>query len=690
MTETENLILDDVPYLIEREAINGRDYLKAAAFLRDKSFWTQWAIRALLALVAGHILSGIIFLFAFNWNDLSGIMKFSVVGGGIIACLAAWIVAKLDSPLGQVFGIGATVLVGVMFAVLGQVYQTPAMIHTPFVFWAILTLPFALASRNLAHWTVWLVIATVAIAAFGNSGLRLDGQDEAANLVNIGVGGLFLLGLMGVDNWLSPRMSWARAEWFRVVLILGVAGFAITGFTESLWEEGLFWILAFSLICAALAYLYLRAPSRATLSLVSFGLFIALAQLGVKLILEIGDDVGGFFLSFIWLIGLTIGLVAAFRRFLKSSKYEGEFARRPDSQNISRESETGNSDSFSQSVTVFSEHIGIDSRKITNAMSSQAERDQPWYMHVFLALAGILTAIFGCGFVGSLVGLFLTNADSFVFGIIGLVIFVVAIVLRRQTSALYGQHVLNTMIVIGGVLTGYGFGYELREFDSIIFLLISLCVIVLVLVPDRILEFLSAGGIMALVGMELYHLRVPHAESIFLILATGLGVWLLTRPVKSRLYKSSGTAFLMAPAILGIGLVHIHRWDEFIKAGSYTDGWMARLISVAVLVAAVMFLNRGRSPRDFLPPLQVLAPLVIAAALIPLGGASALLLILTGYILGSRSLAIIGSLLQIYFLTMFYYDLSFDLLTKSLILLVSGFVFLGVWFFVHRTEGKTS
>ena len=164
MTDTQTITLDDVSLIVEDGALDGGFYLKAVSFLRDEAFWKNWAIRALLALAVGHILSGIIFFFAFNWNDLSSMAKFAVVGGGIATCLLAWFLTRLDSPAGQAFGIGATVLVGVMFAVLGQVYQTPAMIHTPFVFWAILTLPFALASRNLAHWAVWLVILTVAIS----------------------------------------------------------------------------------------------------------------------------------------------------------------------------------------------------------------------------------------------------------------------------------------------------------------------------------------------------------------------------------------------------------------------------------------------------------------------------------------------------------------------------------------------
>ena len=158
MTKVSTVSLNDISLIVERGSLSSHQYLNAVSLLRDGGFWKNWAIRALLAMAVGHILSGIIFFFAFNWIDLSEMAKFAVVGGGILACLIAWVIAKLDSPTGQAFAIGATVLVGVMFAVLGQVYQTPAMIHTPFVFWAILTLPFALASRNLAHWTVWLVI----------------------------------------------------------------------------------------------------------------------------------------------------------------------------------------------------------------------------------------------------------------------------------------------------------------------------------------------------------------------------------------------------------------------------------------------------------------------------------------------------------------------------------------------------
>ena len=189
-----------------------------------------------------------------------------------------------------------------------------------FCIWAILTLPFALASRNLAHWTVWLVILIVASTAYSNSGLRLAGNHIASNIRNIAVSGGLIVALIVLDKILSPRLVWARAEWFRILLVLAVIGFSFIGFTESFWDTGHgLWLLSLGLICGLLAYLYYLKASLGTLALASFGVFILVAQFAFKLF-EHADAfegiVGIFFLQFIWMGGLTLGLDKAFRHFL--------------------------------------------------------------------------------------------------------------------------------------------------------------------------------------------------------------------------------------------------------------------------------------------------------------------------------------------------------------------------------------
>jgi len=649
LTQVQSISLNDVPVVIESGTLAESQYLKAVSFLRNEGFWKKWAIGALLALAVGHILSGIIFFFAYNWDDMAAVTKFTVVGGGLAACLLAWVLAKLDSPAGQAFGIGATVLVGVMFAVLGQVYQTPAMLHTPFVLWAVLTLPFALVSKNLAHWTVWLVLLTVAVTTYANSGLRLAGKDLAANGLNIGMAaGLFIV-LVIFDKVLAPRAKWARAEWFRVLLVLGSVWFMFWGLCESVYfrsGQGL-WMLSLVLGVGLVVYLYVLKPSLSTLSVASFGVFVMAAQLGFLIFDDF--DVVDFFVNFIWAAVLTIGLVAIFGHYINRHKA----GHMPSFMDIE-----GKDELVLTSVEAFSQHLGLQALQVAEVLSADAAQQQPWYMSVFLALAGVFTAVLGVGFFVMMLFLTIGFKDEYIYGIVGFSMFVIALLLRLIAKSPYLQHLLNTLIVIGGLLTALGFGIELSDFDSVMALIFMLSLVVLILVRDPILEFMSAAALITVIGMELYHLHVPLVESVILILATGLGVVFISCPIRNRLYKSAGMAFLMAPAVLGIALIHANRWDSLADPSRLSDDLFARGLSILVLFGAIFYLNRGKTLSDFKPPLIVLAPLLIAAALVPLGGASALLLMIIGYILGSRSIAIIGTVLQVYFLVMFYYDLS--------------------------------
>ena len=455
LTKVSTVSLNDISLIVERGSLSSHQYLNAVSLLRDGGFWKDWAVQALLAMAVGHMLSGIIFFFAFNWNDLSEMAKFAAVGCGILTCLIAWVIAKLDSPTGQAFAIGATVLVGAMFAVLGQVYQTPAMLHTPFVFWAILTLPFALASRNLAHWTVWLVILIIAITAYSNSGLRLAGYPIAANMLNIAVSGGLIVALILLDKILSPRLVWARAEWFRILLVLAVIGFSFISFTESFWVNGQgLWLLSLGLICGLLGYLYYSKPSLGTLALAGFGVFILVAQFTFKLF-EVADEgiVGIFFLQFILMGGLTLGLVKAFRHFLTlpSSRLSIE-ASKADDDRIR----------FVISLTEFCGQMGLAESEVSNILASDVEGRHPWYMQLFLAVAGIVTAMLGVVLFGGILWITMEIENLILFGILGSFVFGFSIFERRRTISLYVQNMLNTLIIVGGSFDSIRFWVRTR------------------------------------------------------------------------------------------------------------------------------------------------------------------------------------------------------------------------------------
>jgi uncharacterized membrane protein len=164
----------DVNALHRNGLIPPARYFAAASAVRDDAAWATWAGRAILAIGAGHLLAGIVSFFAYNWDDMSAFAKFSTVEGALVIALAGAWFAGIARPLGQMLLIAASILVGVLLAVIGQVYNTDADYHVLFSAWAVLILPWTLASRSAAHWTVWLVVLYFALSLYGEQVLILE------------------------------------------------------------------------------------------------------------------------------------------------------------------------------------------------------------------------------------------------------------------------------------------------------------------------------------------------------------------------------------------------------------------------------------------------------------------------------------------------------------------------------------
>jgi len=59
-------------------------------------------------------------------------------------------------------------------------------------------------------------------------------------------------------------------------------------------------------------------------------------------------------------------------------------------------------------------------------------------------------------------------SEEIIYGVLGAMIFAASIFLRRTTDSPYVQHMLNTMIIIGGIMTAFGFGLEIKNFDGVL------------------------------------------------------------------------------------------------------------------------------------------------------------------------------------------------------------------------------
>lgn len=213
------LSLRDVNALRRRGLIAGTGYFRATSLVRDANVWAAWAGRAVLAIGAGHLLAGIVFFFAYNWADMPAVAKFAVVEAGIVlACAGSWL-AGIDRPAGQILLIGASILVGVLLAVVGQVYNTGADAYSLFVAWTLLILPWTAASRSAAHWCVWLVVSHCAARLYGEQALIADGMITQAAL-DVGLGAHAALALLLCEIAAVRGLAWLSQHWTRIALVL--------------------------------------------------------------------------------------------------------------------------------------------------------------------------------------------------------------------------------------------------------------------------------------------------------------------------------------------------------------------------------------------------------------------------------------------------------------------------------------
>lgn len=104
------------------------------------------------------ILAGIIFFFAYNWADIGKFLKFGLIEAGIIVCTVASYLLGPKRLSSKVLLLSGSVLVGVLLAVYGQIYQTGADAFEMFTVWSILILGWVIISDFAALWLLWLVL----------------------------------------------------------------------------------------------------------------------------------------------------------------------------------------------------------------------------------------------------------------------------------------------------------------------------------------------------------------------------------------------------------------------------------------------------------------------------------------------------------------------------------------------------
>lgn len=291
------------------------------------SEWRRLGLAFLLGAGLLALATGIAFFVAWNWADLHRFAKLGLVVAALVVALGARLLARPDSVLRTAMIPVVLLLIGVLLALTGQIYQSGADRWELFAIWALVALPMIAVARTFFGWLPWLALVNTAITlwagtrALGLAFLWTDDLDVywALALANAAFGALAAFGVLRCE---SARFTLALkriAFVFAGACATGIALAAIFGDNEFAVASFVAWLGAM----AALWYRYRRvAIDLPLLAGMALSVCVVTFSLISKLIVEVTDDFN-FGLGLLMAL-IILGLATVAGRWLLSVQREAE------------------------------------------------------------------------------------------------------------------------------------------------------------------------------------------------------------------------------------------------------------------------------------------------------------------------------------------------------------------------------
>lgn len=185
--------------------------------------------RVVLTFAMLLLCSGVIFFFAYNWDDLSRYSKFAIAQGALILSLLPLLRLNPQQPAGQTALFAACLLVGALLALVGQTYQSGADTYELFLVWALLITPWVVLACMPALWLLLLVLLNLSLGlALDNLAIRHLFEPFAHPLwsifaLNISAASLWILATHGSASTALLRWGERVIALFCLLIITGLA-----------------------------------------------------------------------------------------------------------------------------------------------------------------------------------------------------------------------------------------------------------------------------------------------------------------------------------------------------------------------------------------------------------------------------------------------------------------------------------
>lgn len=199
----------------------------------DKEMWKKFLRLFFITLGIGFTTAGIIFFFAYNWADLNKFIKLGLTEVLIIATTIIVLLPKIKSSTRNMILTGSSFLVGVLFAVFGQIYQTGADAYDFFLAWTLFITLWVVVSNFAPLWLLYIVLINTTFILYTEQVVK----DWPPILV---ITLLFLFNTAIPLTFIfleKDKKIESVPKWFTYILALGSVTFATAGMIFGILDE---------------------------------------------------------------------------------------------------------------------------------------------------------------------------------------------------------------------------------------------------------------------------------------------------------------------------------------------------------------------------------------------------------------------------------------------------------------------
>ncbi|MGW9684542.1 DUF2157 domain-containing protein [Flagellimonas sp. 2504JD1-5] len=194
----------------------------------DAKAWQSFLKLFLLGLGASFITFGILFFFAYNWEDLHKFVKIGLIEGLVVALTLVVLFSKLSNFTKNILLAAASILVGVLLAVFGQIYQTGANAYDLFLSWTLLITLWVIVSNFAPMWLLYIVLINTTFILYTEQVVHDWTSGFVFTLffsINLLLLLIFVIGSRFGVKVHSPK--WLQGLLLVFVVVLGTMGFII-------------------------------------------------------------------------------------------------------------------------------------------------------------------------------------------------------------------------------------------------------------------------------------------------------------------------------------------------------------------------------------------------------------------------------------------------------------------------------